>query len=88
MSVTPKYLRNLQEDICFHLEGIAKLFKNPKITIVIRNDELADGDVVLSDDDFDKAIAAIRHLQEKPTHFLPADNLAGAARPTEGETGK
>lgn len=84
MSTSPKYLRNLQEDICFHLEGIAKLFKNPKITIVIRNDELADGDVVLSDDDFDKAIAAIRHLQEKPTHILLADK-AGAARPTEGE---
>ncbi len=81
----PKYLRELQEQIAYHLEEIARLFKSPKITIVVRNDELADGDVVLSDDDLDKAIAAIHRLQENPAHMLPADNGAACASPNKGE---
>lgn len=65
----PRYLRDLQEQIAYHLDAIARLF-------ILRNDELADGDVVLSDDDLDKAIAAIRHLQTNPAHLLPADQAA------------
>lgn len=80
----PGYLRDLQESIAYHLDEIGRLFKRPKITLVVRNDELADGDVVLSDDDLDKAISAIRHLQEKPTRILPAD-VGAAPSPTERE---
>ena len=47
------------------LKKIARLFRNPKITLVIRNPDLADGDVVLTDDDPEAVIAAIRCL-EKP----------------------
>jgi len=60
-----------RNEIAYHLEEICKLFKQrPKITIVIRTPWLAeqgkDGGVVLSDDDFDLAIAEINRLRHKP----------------------
>jgi hypothetical protein len=62
-------LLNLQAEIADHLEAISKLFKQrPKITIVIRTPWLGpnkDGDVVISDDDFDLAIAAIQRLRDR-----------------------
>jgi hypothetical protein len=64
-------IANLQAEVADHLEKICKLFtQRPKITIVIRTPWLAekglDGDVVLTDDDFDEAIAAINRLRNKP----------------------
>jgi hypothetical protein len=57
----------LQSVIADHLEDICKLFaQRPKITIVIRTPWLEDGDVILSDDDFDLAIAAINRLRNRP----------------------
>jgi hypothetical protein len=61
-------LINLQKRVAGHLEEICKMFtQRPKITIVIRTpwlDEAGkDGDVVLTDDDFDMAIAAINRLR-------------------------
>jgi hypothetical protein len=63
-------LVNLQAEVAEHLEEICKLFKQrPKITIVIRTPwieaEGKDGDVVLTDDDFDLAIAAINRLRDR-----------------------
>ena len=83
--MAPKYLRDLQEQIAYHLDEIGRLFKHPKITIVVRNDELADGDVVLSDDDLNKAIAAIARLQTKAAHVLPADSAVGREKGDEGQ---
>jgi hypothetical protein len=45
------------------LKRIAKRFKNPKITLVVRNPDVADGDLVLTDDDPALAIAAIRKAE-------------------------
>jgi hypothetical protein len=62
--VTP--LQQLHYDISEDLERIAKRFKGrPKITLIVRNPELADGDVLISDDDFEQAIAAIRRLKDR-----------------------
>ena len=58
-------LQQLHLNLDYYLQRIAGHFKNPKITLVIRNPDLADGDVVLSDDDPEAAIVAIRRLQEK-----------------------
>jgi len=55
-------LRQLHYDLDRDLKRIAKRFKNPKITLVVRNLDVADGDVVLTDDDTEAAIAAIRKL--------------------------
>jgi hypothetical protein len=57
----------LHGDIAEHLESIAAMFtQRPKITIVIRTPWLPDGGVLLSDDDFDQAIAEVNRLRERP----------------------
>lgn len=59
-------LKQLHSEICAHLEEIVLLFKSrPKITLMIRNPELDDGDVLISDDDADLAIEAIRRLEHR-----------------------
>lgn len=60
----------LQASIADHLEEICKLFtQRPKITIVIRTPWLEvdgkEGGVVLTDDDFDEAIAEINRKRDK-----------------------
>jgi hypothetical protein len=60
----------LQSRIADHLEDICKMFTHrPKITIVIRmpwlEAEGKDGGVVLTDDDFDLAIAEINRLRDR-----------------------
>lgn len=64
-----------QDAVAYHLNMIGVLFKNPRITLVIRNPDLnaqgKDGDVVIShtDEDLDEVIRAIRvrqyELQQK-----------------------
>jgi hypothetical protein len=74
MSATEDKLRKLRADIAEHLEEIAALFtQRPKITIVIRTGWLNDGDVVLTDDEADLAIEALRKLEKNPGHVFPAD---------------
>lgn len=72
MSPASPKLLNLQSRIADHLEDICKLFtQRPKITIVIRTPwieaeaEGGDGDVILTDDDFDLAIKAINRLRDR-----------------------
>jgi hypothetical protein len=61
-------LARLHRSLCFDLDTIAQRFKRPevlKLTLVIRNPEVADGDVVLTNDDYDSAIAAIQKAQSE-----------------------
>lgn len=59
-------LSRLRSRIADHLQAIDGLFTTPtKITIVIRTPELADGGVLVSDDDYDLAIGEIQRLREK-----------------------
>jgi hypothetical protein len=75
-------LRNLQANIADSLEDIRELFLgDPKITLIVRNPNVEDGDVILSDDDFELAIAAIRHLQAKAAHTFPPTGQRAAAPP-------
>ena len=61
-------LQQLQLDISEHLNQIAALFKEDaklKLTLIIRTPELEDGGVLISNDDFDAAIAEINRLKAK-----------------------
>jgi len=59
-------LQELQHDISEKLLEIEDMFKRPvKITIVIRTPWLADGGVLISNDDFDTALAEIQRLRAK-----------------------
>jgi hypothetical protein len=60
-------LLQVHGEISKHLEKISKLFtQRPKITIVIRTPWLKDGGILLTDDEFDDAIAEIQRLRERP----------------------
>jgi len=80
-----------RDKIAYHLEEICKLFKQrPKITIVIRTpwitEQGKDGGIVLSDDDFDLAIAEINRLRDKEEKEAMADELEdrGHTLPPQG----
>ncbi|MCW3837845.1 hypothetical protein ACFQ1E_17510 [Sphingomonas canadensis] len=54
-------------EISSHLDAIAAYFKAPRLTLVIRNPDTAPngaGDLVMTNDDLDLVIEAIRIRQE------------------------
>lgn len=48
-----------------HLAAIAELFQEPKLTLIVRNPQFEDADVLMTNDDFEKAVEAGRLLHEK-----------------------
>ena len=57
-------LQQVHVEVANRLGEIADLFtQQPKITIVIRTPWLEDGGILISDDDFDAAIAEIQRLR-------------------------
>jgi hypothetical protein len=61
-----KKLQKLHADISILLEEIDAMFtQSPKITIVIRTPWLENGGVLLSNDDYDQAIAEIQRLHAR-----------------------
>lgn len=52
----------LKGQLSLHLDAISKLFKSPRITLVVRSADYPDGGVVIGDDDPELAIAEIRKL--------------------------
>ncbi len=57
----------LQDD----LDRICRRFKSPKVTLIVRAPELEDGDVLIGNDDFDEAVAAINRLKAREAQFTP-----------------
>lgn len=72
-------LQRIHADISESLNEIAALFDpkhTPMITLIVRTPWLEDGDVLMGNDDYDKAIAAINRL--RPTAEIetdPADKM-------------
>ncbi len=63
-------------EVSEHCAQVAKLFKlGARVTILIRNPSLADGDMVVSDDDLDLVIAAVARLKEKEQRHLSLEDL-------------
>jgi hypothetical protein len=56
----------LHEKIEPHLKAISKLFKNPKITLLVRAPDAEDGDLILTADDPDCVIAALKRTWGRP----------------------
>lgn len=72
---TPQHLLHLHEDLSADLDRIARRFKDPKITLVVRAPELKDGDVVLTNDNLESAIEAIRRLEAKAAHVIETTDV-------------
>ncbi len=56
----------LHADIGEHLDAIKTIFKpGAKVTLIVRNPSLRDGDVLITDDTTKEAMAALRRLAKK-----------------------
>lgn len=65
-------LEDVHIEISGHLAEISKIFvKSAKITLIVRNPDQADGDVIVGDDDLDSVIAAINKLKNRGPLFQP-----------------
>ena len=77
MSDETEVMHELRDDLSAHLDEMAQLFvSEPKITLIIRNPSLEDGDVVLtSDDDLEAAIQSVRRFRaaDAPSTLNPHD---------------
>jgi hypothetical protein len=59
-------LPEVHAEIAEHCGEISDLFKpGCKVTILVRNPSLKDGDVLVSDDAIDAVVAALQRLKEK-----------------------
>jgi hypothetical protein len=64
----PPGLEGLRDNLANHLTCIEGLFREsakPKVTLVVRMDGLEDADIVIGNDDFDRAAETIRSFQRR-----------------------
>lgn len=73
MKLTKAETMALYEKIVPHLEAIEKLFKSPKVTLVVRADALPDGDIVLTQDDPEAIVASVQKLMARKPVIAPTD---------------
>ena len=73
-------LVNLHAEIANHAGEISDLFvRGAKVTILVRNPDLEDADVLVTNDEIDSAIAALGKLKLKEERKLtPQDVLSNA----------
>lgn len=69
-------LRQVHAEVAEHAGQVADLFKpGARVTILIRNPQLEDGDIVVSDDSMESVIAAVQRLKEKEEKKLSLEDL-------------
>ena len=66
------------------LDQIRDPYVYPKITLLVRSPDLDDGDFVLSDDDFDEAIAALTRMKNPAVIVEPDGTVRPPGTATEG----
>ncbi len=67
------------QNISQHLNAIAEYFKEPKLTLIVRAPNLADGDLVLTNDSLDDVLASITKMKDREQEKLVALPAEGAA---------
>jgi hypothetical protein len=73
-------LINLHAQVANHCGEIADLFKpGARVTVLVRNPGLDDGDIVVTDDSIDAAIAALENLKRKDERKLTARDVLEAS---------
>lgn len=76
MSAPSRKLLTLQEQMSDHMDALLRCFKpGAVITVVVRNPGYGDADVVIGNDDLDKAIEAIAEMKKRPPTFQQGDPL-------------
>jgi hypothetical protein len=68
-------LAEVHAEVANHCGDIAELFKpGAKVSVLIRNPRLNDGDMIVTDDDMDLVIAAVQRLKEKEEKKLSLED--------------
>ncbi len=52
-------LGRVSDQVSWHLEEIRKLFRDPKLTLVVRTPSVPDGEFILTDDELAKVVATL-----------------------------
>jgi hypothetical protein len=69
-------VNQVHAEVAEHCSQIAHLFKpGARVTVLIRNPGLGDGDMVVTDDSLDAAIAALENLKGKEERKLTASDF-------------
>lgn len=63
--------KNVERQLKLHLLAIERMFKSPKVTLIVRNDlpDGANGDILLTNDNVDSVIACIQRLRNESTDW-------------------
>lgn len=76
----PAYITRLREDLSAHADKIAKLFRNPLVTIIVRDPNLPRGTVILTQDSHEEIVKALADiLKDDKAMTIPADPARKAA---------
>lgn len=79
-------LKGLHAEIANHAGDIADLFKSgAHVTILVRNPVVNDGDVLVTDDQIDLAIAALQNLKAKEELKLTSKDVISNSLGLEGD---
>ena len=62
----PKYIARLREDLSAYADKIATLFRNPLVTIIVRDPNLPRGTVVLTQDSHEEIVKALADILKDP----------------------
>lgn len=65
MKLTREECMALYDQLMPHIEAIERLFKFPRVTLLVRAPNLPDGDLLLTQDDGDTICEAIRRQMAK-----------------------
>lgn len=69
-------LKSLHAEVANHCGEISDLFKRgAKVTVLVRNPDLEDGDMLVTDDQIDLVIAALGKLKEKEEMKLKKEDV-------------
>jgi hypothetical protein len=74
-----KNIMRLYEDLQTDLDRISARFKNPKVTLIVRNPDIPEGDVVFGNDELDSAIESVRRLQAKSAFIVDSRSCTETA---------
>lgn len=74
MNESNETMTKVHEYIANRMEEIRKCFLNAKVSVLIRNPDIKDGDLYLSADDTLKVLTAIKRLEDKKNENVSKHN--------------
>jgi hypothetical protein len=72
-------LKRLNDELTKDLDRVKSKFReNCKVTLVVRNPDIEDADVVMGNDDLNEAISAINRMKDRDPQFFDGQEMSPA----------